>query len=62
MRIEDGRWVCEQCGAVVEMPLDDPWHTEIQRRAGQPNVRIVVAGGREVHRCEVSAAAHTHVA
>jgi hypothetical protein len=54
VRIEDGHWVCEQCGAVVNMPLNDPWHTELHARGGQPNIRVVVAAGQEVHRCEVS--------
>jgi hypothetical protein len=54
VRIEDGNWVCEQCGAVIEMPFDDPWHTELHARGGQPNVRVVIAAGHEVHRCEVS--------
>jgi hypothetical protein len=54
VRIEDGHWVCEQCGAVVDMPFDDPWHTEMHARGGKPNVRVVIAAGHEVHRCDVT--------
>ena len=52
VRIEDGHWMCEQCGAVVDMPFNDPWHAELHTRGGEPNVRVVIAAGQEVHRCE----------
>ncbi len=51
MRIDDGRWVCVQCGAVVDMPFEAAWHTEMRAHAGEPNVRVVIADGHEVHRC-----------
>src|SRR3954453_18364356 len=51
VRIENGRWVCSWCGAVVDIPTDKTWRTEIHATGGHANERVVMVEGKEVHRC-----------
>jgi hypothetical protein len=52
MRIDHGRWRCTWCGTFLdEVPLEARPHTELRAAGGQSNVRVVIVGGEEVHRC-----------
>jgi hypothetical protein len=51
--VDDGAWVCEVCGGVVDMRRESAWHIEMGGKAGEPNVLLVIADGLEVHRCEL---------
>ena len=63
MRLSFGRWYCAVCGAVVEdVPEAAQPRSEIRGTSGQPTVRVVLVGRREVHRCEVGAPAFTATA
>ena len=53
MRQIDGRWVCVECGAVLDIASDENPKATIHAASGKPNVRVLVVDGKEVHRCEV---------
>ena len=53
MRLIDGRWVCRQCGAVLDVPTDRDPKVVIKAASGKPNVRVLMLGDTEVHRCEI---------
>ncbi len=49
----DGKYVCAQCGALLDIPpVPDPQVT-VHAASGKPNVRVLTLDGREIHRCEL---------
>ena len=53
MREIDGRWVCEGCGAVLEVPDGEHPNVTIHAGSGQSNVRVLMLHGVEIHQCEI---------
>jgi hypothetical protein len=55
MQRDGRRWKCLACGAEVDgVPLDADVSFTIHARSGEPNVRVVLVDGKEVHRCTTS--------
>ncbi len=50
MRPENGNDVCVLCGEQLDVSETDTV-TTIAGASGKPNVRILSANGREIHRC-----------
>jgi hypothetical protein len=50
MHLIDGRYQCVLCGAVLDIGPDDPREV-IVASSGKPNMRALVLGGKELHRC-----------
>lgn len=52
LQLVNGRYLCNWCGADLDLPFTDRETIEIisERKSGY--VRIIVAGGEEHHRCE----------
>jgi hypothetical protein len=57
MRLRDGRYECAQCGAVLDVPLDDTPNVMIHAASGQPTMRVISVGYTELHRCEITESA-----
>ena len=53
MRQLDGRWVCVECGATIDVPNGKDPKPTIHAASGKPNMRVLMIDGKEVHRCEV---------
>jgi hypothetical protein len=51
MRLHDGRYECAYCGAVLDIPLTDDPQVTIRAASGEPNTRVLVLEGREIHAC-----------
>ena len=51
-RRDDGRYECALCGAVLDVPRDTLPTVVVVGRSGKPNVRILMVGSSELHRCE----------
>jgi hypothetical protein len=60
-----GRYRCKVCGAIVETgPHDEPPLSVLVSCHGQPDQRLVMINGYEIHRClfpRNGAAPKTHV-
>jgi hypothetical protein len=54
MRLQDGRYECALCGAVLDIPLVQNPTAVIHAASGEPNMRVLSYNGREIHRCELS--------
>ena len=57
MRLNDGRYECVLCGAVLDVPLTAKVVEMIVGSSGQPNMRRLSLDGKEFHSCEASPAA-----
>jgi hypothetical protein len=53
VRLDEGRWICKQCGAVLNVPAGRDPKVTIKGASGRPNVRILSIDGEEIHRCEI---------
>jgi hypothetical protein len=53
MRLRDGRYECAQCGAVLDVPMDETPNVMIHAASGRPNMHVISAGHTELHRCEI---------
>jgi len=51
MRLIDGRYLCDLCGAVVDVRPGAAPFVVIVAASGQPNMRTIHVDGVEVHRC-----------
>ena len=51
MRLEGGRYVCAQCGVELSIRADEKPMVTMSAVGGQPNMRVLVLDGKEVHRC-----------
>ena len=54
MRILDGRYQCAHCGAILDIGPDDEPRVSIRAASGQPNVRALMLGSKEIHACEIA--------
>jgi hypothetical protein len=52
MQLVDGRYKCNWCGADLDLPFADRETMEIISEHEAGEVRIIVAGGEEHHRCQ----------
>jgi hypothetical protein len=52
MRVQDGRYVCALCGAVLDLPMEATPKVMIKAASGQPTWRVLSVGRKEIHRCE----------
>jgi hypothetical protein len=50
----DGTFVCLECGEKLRLGLETNIRMQFHSASGRPTVRVVVADGVEVHRCEVT--------
>jgi hypothetical protein len=51
-QVECGKYVCSLCGEQVELAPEARVETQMHGSSGAPNMRVVLADGKEVHRCE----------
>jgi hypothetical protein len=51
MRFEGGRYICAQCGAVLDIAVTTRPQISIRAASGKPNVRIISVNRDEIHRC-----------
>jgi hypothetical protein len=51
----DGRYECAFCGAVLDEPVTVNPRVTIRAATDAPRMRVILIGGKEVHRCEVPA-------
>lgn len=54
MKVRDGEYECRYCGAKLKLPVGARPDFVFTARGGEPNVRHIRVGTREIHRCEVS--------
>jgi hypothetical protein len=52
MRRRGDRYECALCGAELDVPFDATPKVTIKAASGQPNVRVLSIGRKEIHRCE----------
>ncbi len=52
LQLVDGRYVCNWCGADLDLPFADRETIEIISETGGGRLRIIIVGGEEHHRCE----------
>ena len=55
MRLNDGRYECAHCGAVLDIPLVEEPKVTIHAASGKPNMRVLTRHGKEIHRCDLDA-------
>jgi hypothetical protein len=55
VNLEDGRYKCDWCGADLDLLFADHETFEIITEHDGVNVRIIVVGGEEHHRCQRAA-------
>ena len=54
MRLNDGRYECSHCGAVLDIPLTESLpRVTIEAASGRPNIRSLSLHGTVIHSCEV---------
>jgi hypothetical protein len=51
MRLNDGRYECVQCGAVLDIPTDAAPLVTIKTSSGSGAMRTISYQGRDVHSC-----------
>ena len=52
MRLVNGQYECMQCGAHLNISTDVTPQIEIHGSGGKPNEPVIIADGKEVHRCK----------
>jgi hypothetical protein len=52
MHVVNGEYRCLECGTVLDIPHDKPTRFTIHAASGNPDVRVLISGGKEIHRCE----------
>ncbi len=53
VRLIDGHYECDACGADVRVPVDRRPQVVIVAASGAPNLRTIMPDGTEVHCCEI---------
>jgi hypothetical protein len=53
VRLTNGAWECAKCGAAIDAPKDALPNVVIVSATGQPDYRLIVFRGKELHRCKV---------
>jgi hypothetical protein len=53
MELVNGKWQCLECGEQVDLPEGMTSQVVLYAASGQPNVRVLLVEGVEIHRCEV---------
>jgi hypothetical protein len=56
MRIRDGQYKCQQCGAVLAIPVGAVPLVLVKAAGGEPNRRAIVFHGAEIHSCSAPSA------
>jgi hypothetical protein len=54
VRKGDGRYECAYCGAILDVSAEDVPTVVFHASSAKPLMRVVLANGREIHRCEVA--------
>jgi hypothetical protein len=54
VRLRDGEYECGYCGKKLRVPADAHPQFIFTAHSGEPNVRHIRVGTREIHHCEVS--------
>jgi hypothetical protein len=52
VHLVDGRYKCDWCGADLDLPFADHESFEITTEHVDVDVRIIMVGGEEHHRCQ----------
>jgi len=52
VNLVDGRYLCDWCGADLDLPFADTATFEIVTEHDGVDVRIIMVGGEEHHRCQ----------
>ncbi len=47
------QWQCRNCGVVLDIPSSAPLQVVVVGKSGEPNYRVTVMRGEEVHRCQI---------
>jgi hypothetical protein len=53
MRLEDGKWRCALCGAVMDVPEDALPYVIFSTQSDAPDYRVVMLRSAEIHRCPI---------
>jgi hypothetical protein len=53
MQVAGGSWRCPYCDKAVDIPVAASPTMITSQASGQPNHRVFVIEGDEVHRCEI---------
>jgi hypothetical protein len=53
MRLVGDHHECAHCGAHLDIQPDEVGIVVFRAASGQPNARVILVNGREIHRCEV---------
>jgi hypothetical protein len=56
MRVRDGKYACALCAAPLDVAPGEKIMVAVHAASGQPNVRVLTAGEREIHRCNIKVA------
>ncbi len=54
MRLRKGKYECELCEAVLDVPTDKKPKVVIAAASGKPMMRTIVYEGKEIHRCPIA--------
>jgi hypothetical protein len=55
VRERGSTWTCRECGTVIDIEGGRVPDVRIHGASGQPNMRVLVLDGEELHRCEIAA-------
>jgi len=53
VQLENGKWRCSRCGALLSIPLDASPKVVFSALGGTANYRSIMLHGEEIHRCVV---------
>jgi hypothetical protein len=53
VRQRGSTWTCRECGTVIDIEPGRVPDVRIHGSSGQPNMRVLVLDGEELHRCEI---------
>jgi hypothetical protein len=53
VQLHDSRYVCANCGAILDIALTDDPQATIHGASGQPNVRTLMLDGKQIHACQI---------
>jgi hypothetical protein len=56
-----GGYVCALCGVEIDVTPDQQPLVLIKASSGEPNVRVVMLDGKQVHSCPMKPDARTHL-
>ena len=56
MLLHNGQYLCVLCGVAVDVELDERPLVMIKASGGNPNMRVITLGGKELHACPMGTA------